>query len=122
GRLSLRQRCDQVEAHHILLSVLNVEGTAGQVLRGLAVDPDCVRRRLESAPDDGPAPDPSPTRTAGSEPVAPRCLHCRSQLHATLAHRILTSRDPDGGVARFLVAYCSACGCAIAAAVNNSGG
>jgi ATP-dependent Clp protease ATP-binding subunit ClpA len=116
GRLALRQRCDHVEADHILLSVLNVEGTAGQVLRGLAADPDCVRRRLDSGPGDRVAPEPSPTGADDFEPVAPRCSHCGSQLDATLAHRVLTSRDLDGGVARFLVTYCSVCGHAVAAA------
>jgi ATP-dependent Clp protease ATP-binding subunit ClpC len=124
GRLSLRQRCVRVEANHILLSVLNVEGTAGQVLRGLGVDPDCVRRRLASPTDDRraspaddrPAPDTPPTGADDPEPIAPRCPHCGSRLDATLAHRALTSRDLDGGLARFLVAYCSVCGCAIAGA------
>jgi len=42
-RLANRQRQDHVEAEHILLSVIQVEGRAGQVLRGLGVDPARVR-------------------------------------------------------------------------------
>jgi ATP-dependent Clp protease ATP-binding subunit ClpC len=116
GRLSLRERCDRVEVRHILLSVLNVEGTAGQVLRGLAVDPDCVRRRLNSAPmESTESAHPGPEL---NQPhlVAPRCPRCASTLDATLAHRLLRSRDADGTVADFVVAYCSICGTAIAGA------
>jgi Clp amino terminal domain, pathogenicity island component len=42
-RLANRQREDHVEPEHVLLSVIQVEGRAGQVLRGLGVDPARVR-------------------------------------------------------------------------------
>ena len=42
-RLANRQRQDHVEPEHILLSLIQVEGRAGQVLRGLGVDPGRVR-------------------------------------------------------------------------------
>jgi Clp amino terminal domain, pathogenicity island component len=42
-RLANRQRQDHVEPEHILLSLIQVEGRAGQVLRGLGVDPARVR-------------------------------------------------------------------------------
>jgi ATP-dependent Clp protease ATP-binding subunit ClpC len=114
SRLSLRQRCDHVEVRHILLSVLDVEGTAGQVLRGLAVDPGSVRQRLNSPRGEGPAPGyPQSTPDQAGE-VVPRCAQCRSNLDSTLAHRVVGSRDPDGVTAQFLLAYCSKCGCTIA--------
>src|SRR5262249_20417580 len=130
GRLSLRERCDHVEVRHVLLSVLNVEGTAGQVLRGLAVDPDCVRRRLDLAPPerpeaghpgpeaDQPHPVAPPAHPAAppAHLVAPRCPRCASSLDSSLAHRRLTSRAADGAVAQFVIAYCSMCGTAIAGA------
>lgn len=37
-RFSLQQRSPQVEVEHIVLGILDVEGRAGQVLRGLGVD------------------------------------------------------------------------------------
>jgi ATP-dependent Clp protease ATP-binding subunit ClpA len=37
-RFSLQRRSPEIETDHILLAILNVEGTASQVLRGLAVD------------------------------------------------------------------------------------
>jgi ATP-dependent Clp protease ATP-binding subunit ClpA len=128
GRLSLRQRCEHVEVRHILLSVLDVEGTAGQVLRGLSVDPDCVRQRLgppSSRPVTRDAPEPDARPAGPSADVRPCCPRCGSQLDSTLAHRVVTSRDADadaeadadaGAVpARFVIVYCSECGCAIAA-------
>jgi ATP-dependent Clp protease ATP-binding subunit ClpC len=115
GRLSLRQRCNHVEVRHILLSVLNVEGTAGQVLRGLAVDPDCVRQRLMSASDESPGHANSEPRADQSDSVLPHCPRCGSNLDSTLAHRLLSSRDDDGAVVDFVVAYCSMCGTAIGA-------
>jgi ATP-dependent Clp protease ATP-binding subunit ClpC len=45
-RLSLRMGSEVVGSDHVLLSVLDVEGTAGQVLRGLSVDPSVVREAL----------------------------------------------------------------------------
>jgi len=45
-RLANRQRQDHVEPEHILLSLIQVEGRAGQVLRGLGVDPGRVRSVL----------------------------------------------------------------------------
>jgi len=115
GRLSLRQRCDHVEARHILLSVLDVEGTAGQVLRGLTVDPDCVRQRLQSPSAENPGREPPPAPDGQPDDVAPCCSRCGSNLDASLAHRVLASRGDDGLVARFVVAYCSRCGHAISA-------
>jgi ATP-dependent Clp protease ATP-binding subunit ClpA len=116
GRLSLRERCDHVDVRHILLSVLNVEGTAGQVLRGLAVDLDCVRRRLNSPSTESLEPEHPAPAADQPEPGAPRCPRCASSLETTLAHRLLGSRDPAGAVVQFVVAYCSVCGTAVAGA------
>ena len=46
GRLSARLKSDEVQTSHMLVSVLDVEGTAGQVLRGLSVDLTAVRDGL----------------------------------------------------------------------------
>jgi ATP-dependent Clp protease ATP-binding subunit ClpA len=119
GRLSLRQRCDHVEARHILLSVLDVEGTAGQVLRGLTVDPDRVRQRLKSSSGQLPGPESAPSPAGENAAVPPRCPQCGSNLDSTLAHRTLDSPDEHGPPAAFVVVYCSKCGCALSAAPAN---
>ena len=120
GRLSLRQRCDHVEARHILLSVLDVEGTAGQVLRGLTVDPDRVRQRLKTSSGQLPGQGSSQSPVVEPAAIMPRCPQCGSNLDSTLAHRMLDSRDEQGTPAAFVVAYCSRCGCTISAAPSNN--
>src|SRR4051812_36988051 len=46
-RFSHEQRSREVRTEHLLLGVLDVEGTAGQVLRGLGVDLDALRAKVE---------------------------------------------------------------------------
>lgn len=128
GKLSARLKCDRVEPAHVLLSVLDVEGTAGQVLRGLAVDLGSVRKGLsaqrpgsgaaesgvdESSPGetgedldfDDQTPDGSP---APAEPpsVEPLCPGCGGALRGSLGRSVVSSLD---GI-DFDVAHCAACG------------
>jgi len=107
SRLSLRRHDEQVETEHVLLSLLDVEGTAGQVLRGLSVDLERVRAALASPPDDEVAP--------AAHGASPRCAVCGSALDTGLAHRVVTSRGESRHRQDFVVAYCSACGSAIGA-------
>lgn len=115
GRLSLRQLRDQVGSDQILLSVLDVEGTAGQVLRGLAVDPARVRSALQPpvAPEAQAEAVPRVTYTLGTG--APACARCGATFEETLAHKSVTSSDGAGDRIRWLVAYCSSCGGGIGA-------
>ncbi len=101
GRLSLRRRAPAVETEHILVSVLDVEGTAGQVLRGLTVDLARVRDALTVDSSETVPEVPAPPRD-----TAPVCPHCRADLAATLADRLVSG---------YRVMYCSACGCALGA-------
>ena len=127
-RLSLRQRSQYVNPEHVLLSVLDVEGTAGQVLRGLFVDIGRVRAAVNSgwSVDAGPGSNGpaaavfSPASVAGSHSVAgavagvaPFCPKCGMELASTLAHKAVASRGDDGLMMRWLLAYCSSCGTAI---------
>lgn len=106
SRLSLRRHDDHVETEHVLLSLLDVEGTAGQVLRGLAIDPARVRSVLESSDD---------MRAGAPLRTSPRCVACGTALDTALAHRVVVSRGEGGLRQEFVVAYCSACGSAIGA-------
>lgn len=124
-RLSLRQRSPYVNPEHVLLSVLDVEGTAGQVLRGLFVDIGRVRAAViadgksESAPTSygpsaaitGPAPAAFPHTVWDG--TTPRCPKCEQDLDSTLAHKAVASRGDDGLMVRWLLAYCSSCGTAV---------
>ena len=107
SRLSLRRHDEQVETEHVLLSLLDVEGTAGQVLRGLGVDLVGVRAALASPPDD--------EDTRAGHGASPRCAVCGSALDTALAHRVVTSHGESRQSQDFVVAYCSGCGSAIGA-------
>ena len=62
-----------VTSEHLLLAVLDVEGTAGQVLRGLGVDPERLRSPSEPVPsDEDPEPEPAVE--------ALRCPACRAAI------------------------------------------
>jgi ATP-dependent Clp protease ATP-binding subunit ClpC len=108
----------EARSEHLLLGVLDVEGTAGQVLRGLGVDVERLRTRLVALPPgddgaggvdgvDGGAPAESSDATAA--PVAPvvRCPSCGADLVTT---GVTVAEVPvvDGTEAR---AYaCAGCG------------
>ncbi|MDQ3640797.1 MAG: hypothetical protein M3450_04820 [Actinomycetota bacterium] len=114
GRLSLRHHDEHVGTEQVLLSLLDVEGTAGQVLRGLAVDLAGLRLALDSTMEEehaGPR-----TETGGvAERGGPRCGACGSALDTALAHRVLTSRSQPRQSQQFVVAYCVTCGSVIGA-------
>jgi ATP-dependent Clp protease ATP-binding subunit ClpC len=122
SRLSLHMGSESVNCEQILVSVLDVEGTAGQVLRGLGVDPDAVRQALASAPSCPPADNRSsagvaaPTTEDGAKAsrraAGPLCAACRSPLRGSLAHVELgVGSGPT--VRNVTVFYCTICGTAI---------
>lgn len=113
ARLSVRMKSDEVETSHVLLSVLDVEGTAGQVLRGLSVDLGTVRDglipRSEAPAAAGEINEPSfeeELPTAARSGPEPRCPTCETPVKGSLGRSVMTSVD---GVA-FDVAYCMTCG------------
>jgi ATP-dependent Clp protease ATP-binding subunit ClpA len=128
SRLSLQRRDELVGTEHMLLSVLDVEGTAGQVLRRLGVDIAGLHDSVDLDDGDGrvaaPAPSSGEAAPPTREPVAagaragrtapPRCPDCRAALDGALAYRLVVGRG-RGDSRRFVVAYCSACGSALGA-------
>ncbi|HEX4865958.1 MAG TPA: Clp protease N-terminal domain-containing protein [Acidimicrobiales bacterium] len=114
GRLSARLKSDEVETSHVLVSVLDVEGTAGQVLRGLSVDLGAVRDGLVQPGERSSVPDAAASTEAPDEsiPLAeasgpePLCPTCGAPLKASLGRSVITSADG----ADFDVAYCTTCG------------
>jgi ATP-dependent Clp protease ATP-binding subunit ClpC len=113
SRLSLQRRDALVEPEHILLGVLDVEGTAGQVLRGIGVDVVALRAVVDRGPVERPAGAAAPRSAA--EGVSPFCPVCGAALEAVLAHRVIHAAGPPRQPRGFIVAYCSACGSALGA-------
>jgi ATP-dependent Clp protease ATP-binding subunit ClpA len=109
SRFSLQRLDERVETEHLLLGVLDVEGTACQVLRGLGVDVAGLRRTIdiEVAATD--------TDSRAASGVSPRCANCREVLATVLSHRILTATDEAGTSREFVIAFCAACGSAVGA-------
>ncbi|MGH9123415.1 MAG: Clp protease N-terminal domain-containing protein, partial [Acidimicrobiales bacterium] len=77
SRLSLHRRDPDVEPEHVLVGLLDVEGRAGQVLRGLGVDMAALQRDAElrvgedfDAEPEPPSPPLPPPNMAG-----PHCAH-----------------------------------------------
>lgn len=130
GKLSLRMKSEEVRTAHLMVSVLDVEGTAGQVLRGLNVDLGALREDLAGATGSESWSEVASGEVASGEGAAvvgqeaaggvvtdyvgpePVCATCGKPLRATLSNMVLTS---DSG-AEFEVVYCSSCGAGLGAA------
>lgn len=113
GRFSRHSREAEVRTEHVLLGVLNVEGLACQVLRGLDVDlgrlrDALVERPTETAPDLDEPPAPRPT-------IRPRCAGCAAALDDTLIVTSMTGRREAGGMTPVEIVSCGACGTVIGA-------
>ncbi|MBW3650782.1 MAG: hypothetical protein KY458_09475 [Actinobacteria bacterium] len=118
-RFSVQARLPDVEPEQVLLGVLDVEGIASQVLRGLGVDVAALARAMASpAPAEVPevAPGaPDAPASAGTEPPPPRCANCGAGLGPALRWHTMAVAGEAGVSRDFVVAYCSACGAAIGA-------
>jgi hypothetical protein len=103
------------------MGVLDVEGIAGQVLRGLGVDLDALRGSLESTTQSAPhdADDGAQTNTL-ERPVAV-CPGCRSSLDDGLVHRAVTARGDDGTTRSVTLLLCGACGHTVGASTSVDG-
>lgn len=103
-RISHQRRSDVVTSRDILQGVLNVEGTAGQVLRGLGIDVDQLGAVAEHI-------EPKPTAPATTAPeLTLRCSSCGEELGTLLRHHVVTARA-EGGTTRQAQAFsCGSCG------------
>jgi len=116
SRFSLQRLESKVGTEHVLLGVLDVEGTACQVLRGLGVDVGNLRRTIDTAPNESEARPATPAVESGpAAEVGPRCIGCGDDLVGALAQRTVASTDASGTVRNVVVVYCSSCGTAVVA-------
>jgi ATP-dependent Clp protease ATP-binding subunit ClpA len=110
SRLSLQRRDPHVDPEHLLVGVLDVEGRAGQALRGLGVDVAALRVAID-LPKEKLRYDDVATSTPGKSAGSPHCGVCGSGLEdGGLAYRIIVAEDEQGGRRDFGVTSCASCG------------
>jgi ATP-dependent Clp protease ATP-binding subunit ClpA len=104
-RISHQRRSDAVTGSDLLQGVLHVEGTAGQVLRGLGIDVDRLGAAAEHV-----ATNAAPSMAGGPDQPVVRCSSCGEEIGARLRYDVVTART-DGGAARDAGVFsCGACG------------
>ena len=111
----------EVRTEHLLLGVLDVEGTAGQVLRGLGVDLDVLRAagsggtvgEDSAAHADDVAIGAVPESRTGPYVPPPSCASCSSPLEDAIQFTVLTASDAEGRKRDVIVVSCRACGAAV---------
>lgn len=108
GRFSRKQQEPEVTAGYVLLGVLDVEGLACQVLRGLGVDIDHVRDAFVTTRVDISAVlvDDQPS----VDQVRPWCPNCHALLDDTLSETLISARRDGEPTTNVSVAFCAGCG------------
>jgi len=107
-RLSHGDRSEEVRARHLLAGLLDVEGTAGQVLRGIGVDVVRLREALVTAPA-ASSSEASPTPPKASAVTSPRCAGCGAAVDE-LAFANVPAIGDGGRTGQVVVFSCRACG------------
>jgi ATP-dependent Clp protease ATP-binding subunit ClpA len=100
-----------VTSDHVLTGVLDVEGIAGQVLRGLGLDVEALRASLDALADASP-PDRDAAPPASVHRVfrPATCPSCDASLDDELVYRVVPARDEHGHTRNALIFACGACG------------
>ena len=101
---------------HVLLGVLDVEGLACQVMRGLGVDLGRLRESIVPTETEvePTAVDPQPEQQFAPL-MRPRCPHCAAELDGNLVVSFVAARRDDDSTANVSVVHCGACGSALGA-------
>jgi ATP-dependent Clp protease ATP-binding subunit ClpA len=107
GRFSRKEQAKEVTEGHVLLGVLDVEGLACQVLRGLGVD---IVRLRDAILSGHPLARVALVHDQPSEEaVRPRCPNCYAPLDETLTEKLIPARRDGEPATNFSVLFCAAC-------------
>lgn len=111
ARFSRQNREPEVTANDVLLGVLDVEGLACQVLRGLGVDVGNLRNALVATRSgaDSSVGLEAPSTEPAEPSVEPRCPWCQAALDGSLAETVLTTQG-DVEQSTVSVVFCGSCG------------
>ena len=102
---------DVVTSDHVLTGVLDVEGIAGQVLRGLGLDVESLRVSLDSLDASSPSDRAAQSRGRDARALRPTtCPACNASLDVDLVSRVVPARDEHGHTRDALVFMCGVCG------------
>src|SRR5262245_12687919 len=104
---------DIITSDHLLRGVLDVEGTAGQVLRGLGVDVDSLRDQLEVESDPGAEASPA---HAVVERSSVACPSCGIALEENLIYHVVAATSESGTPRETGLFSCRNCGRALGVA------
>jgi hypothetical protein len=98
------------------MGVLDVEGTAGQVLRGSGVDAAAFVAGLEVAatPITAPPP-PTSTSTPTAAATSALCPSCAAPVDDALGFRVISARGVGGELLDAMVFTCGRCGAVVGA-------
>ena len=119
-RFSHQRRAPEVDATLLLLGVLDVEGTAGQVLRKLGVDLDRLLAAIDSvhphaedvAARSSSSSGPDPTADGTTETAPPVCAACRGPLDGGItAHDVGVQGRSD--LPSVVLLACPTCGATV---------
>jgi ATP-dependent Clp protease ATP-binding subunit ClpC len=114
GRFARRYRDPEVNAEHVLLGVLDVEGLACQVMRGLGVDLVGLRDSVVATePDVAAAVETQPELQESAPGIRPRCPTCAAELDGNLVETTVGAQRDDESTTNVRVVYCVACGTAL---------
>ena len=102
---------DVVTSDHVLTGVLDVEGIAGQVLRGLGLDVEALRASLDALVEPSPPDRDTASRAPGHRIFRPAtCPSCDALLDDDLVYRVVPAGDEHGHTRNALIFACGACG------------
>ncbi|MEY2522252.1 MAG: ATP-dependent Clp protease ATP-binding subunit ClpC, partial [Ilumatobacteraceae bacterium] len=106
GRFSRKEQESEVTAGHVLLGVLDVEGLACQVLRGLGVDLVHLRDAVDTTRAGPSAALVDDQASVGA--VRPQCPNCRAPLEYTLTEMLIPARHDGKPTTNVSVVFCAA--------------
>jgi ATP-dependent Clp protease ATP-binding subunit ClpA len=116
GRFARRARESEVTTEHVLLGVLDVEGLACQVMRGLDVDLVGLQESIVATePEPDAIVEAQPEHQESAPMARPRCPSCRAELDGNLVETTVVAQRDDGSATDVDVVYCVACGAALGA-------
>jgi hypothetical protein len=90
--------------------VLDVEGLACQVMRGLGVDISRLQESLVRTQTVAPVAPPAVEEHERPTALRPECPGCRAGLDGNLVETVIAARGDGESTTNVSVAYCAICG------------